>query len=59
MKARLFMARDLVSMSKAARHQQEQHRAIEKPKLDDARTLRGMNSIDLDDKEFKDTMKNA
>ena len=32
---------------------------IEKPKLDNARRLRGIYFIDLDDKEFKETIKNA
>ena len=35
------------------------HRAIEKPKVDHARLLRGICLIDPDDMEFKDTMKNA
>ena len=33
--------------------------AIEKPKLDNARRLRGNYFIDLEDKEFKETIKNA
>ena len=33
--------------------------AIEKPKLDNARRLRGIYFIDPDDKEFKETSKNA
>ena len=35
----------------------EKHKwAIEKPKLDNARRLRGIYSIDLEDKEFKETI---
>ena len=34
----------------------KQQRAIEKPKLDNARKLRGVCFIDLDEKEFKETM---
>ena len=33
--------------------------AIEKPKLDNARSLRGIYFIDPKDEEFKDTMRNA
>ena len=33
--------------------------AIEKPKLDDARRLRGIYFTDPEDKEFKETIKNA
>ena len=38
----------------------EKHKwAIEKPKFDNARRLRGIYSIDPEDKEFKETIKNA
>ena len=38
----------------------EKHKwAIEKPKLDNARRLRGIYFIDPEDKEFKETIKNA
>ena len=38
----------------------EKHKwAIEKPKLDNARKLRGIYFIDSEDKEFKETIKNA
>ena len=38
----------------------EKHKwAIEKPKLDNARILRGIYFIDLEDKEFKETIWNA
>ena len=33
--------------------------AMEKPKLDNARRLRGIYFIDPEDKEFKETIKNA
>ena len=33
--------------------------AVEKPKLDNARSLRGFNITVPDNEEFKDTMKNA
>ena len=46
-------------MSKAAQRQEKQQWAIEKPKLDNARKLRGIYFIDPDDKEFKETMKKA
>ena len=38
----------------------EKHKwAIEQPKLDNARRLRGIYFIDPEDKEFKETIKNA
>ena len=38
----------------------EKHKwAIEKPKLDDARRLRGIYFIDPEDKKFKETIQNA
>ena len=38
----------------------EKHKwTIEKPKLDNARRLRGIYFIDLEDKEFKETIRNA
>ena len=33
--------------------------AIDKPNLDSARKVRGVNLIDSDDEEFKETIKNA
>ena len=33
--------------------------SMEKPKLDNARRLRGIYFIDLEDKEFKESIKNA
>ena len=38
----------------------EKHKwSNEKPKVDNARRLRGMNFIDPEDKEFKETIKDA
>ena len=38
---------------------QGRHWAIEKPKLDNVRKLRGIYYVDVEDMEFKDTEKNA
>ena len=46
-------------MSDASKRKEKQKLAIEKPELDNARTLRGIHFIDRDDGEFKDVMKNA
>ena len=46
-------------MSEAAKKKAKQKRAVEKPKLDNARQLRGIFFIEPDDEEFKLTMKNA
>ena len=46
-------------MSDAAKKKAKQKCAIEKPKLDDARQLRGTFFIEPDDEEFKLTLKNA
>ena len=46
-------------MSDATKRKEKQKWAIEKPKLDSARKLRGIYFIDLDYGEFKDIMKNA
>ena len=43
-------------MSKLKERQKWSH---EKPKLDNARKLRGIYFIDPEDKEFKETIKNA
>ena len=48
-RARFFMARDLLN--------EEQQWAIEKPKLDSARTLRASAFVESGDMEFKETMK--
>ena len=42
-----------------AKLREKQKWAIEKPKLYNARSLRGIYFIDLEDKEFKETIKNA
>ena len=44
-------------MSDASKRKEKQKRAIEKRKLDNARRLRGIFFIELDDEEFKRTMK--
>ena len=46
-------------MSDAPTRKEKQKCAVEKPKLDNARRLRGISFIDPDDEEFKDIMKNA
>ena len=46
-------------MSDAANRKAKQKSAVEKPKLNNARQLRGIYFIDLEDDEFKLTMKNA
>ena len=42
-----------------AKRKEQQKWAIEKPKLDNARGMRGIFSVDPDDEEFKRIMKNA
>ena len=46
-------------MSHASKRKEKPKWAIEKPKLDTARKLRGIYLIDLDDEEFKEIRKNA
>ena len=46
-------------MSDATKSKAKQKRAIEKPKLDNARQVRGIFFIEPEDEEFKHTMKNA
>ena len=46
-------------MSDASKRKEKQKWAIEKPKLDNARRLRGIYFIDLEDEKFKRTMKIA
>ena len=43
--------------SDACKRKEKQKWVIEKPKLDHARSLRGMYFIDPNDEEFKDIMK--
>ena len=45
--------------SDASKRKEKQKWAIEKPKLNNARRLRGIFFIEPDDEEFKDIMKNA
>ena len=47
------------SMGKHAKLKEKQKWSHEKPKLDNARKLRGISFIDPEDKEFKETIKNA
>ena len=44
-------------MFEAAQRREKQQWAIEKPKLDDARKLRTIYSIDREDIEFTETLK--
>ena len=46
-------------MGKNAKLKERQKWSHEKPQLDNARTLRGISFIDPEDKEFKETIKNA
>ena len=46
-------------MGKNAKLKERQKWSHEKPKLDDTRKLRGVYFIDPEDKEFKETIKNA
>ena len=46
-------------MSDASKRKEKQKWAIVKPKLDNARRLRGIYFIDPEDEEFKLAMKNA
>ena len=46
-------------LGKPPKNKTSKKKAIEKPKLDDARRLRGINSIDPEDEEHKEIMKNA
>ena len=46
-------------MARNAKLREKNKWAIEKPKLDNARRLRGIYFIDPEHKEFKETIKNA
>ena len=48
-----------IKMGRNAKLSEKHKRAIEKPKLDNARRLRGIYFVDPEDKEFKETIKNA
>ena len=47
------------SMSKKSQQTEKQHWTEEKPKLDNARKLRGFYFVDPDDEEFNETLKHA
>ena len=57
--ARSSMARTPGEMGKNAKLQEKQKWSEEKIHLDNARKLRGIYFIDLEDKEYKETIKNA
>ena len=57
--ARSFMARVAEQNGKIAELKEKHKWSDEKPKLDNARRLRGNYFIDPEDKEFKETIKNA
>ena len=57
--ARSFMARNLENNEKNAKLKEKQKWSDEEPELDNARRLRGIYFIDPEDKEFKETIKNA
>ena len=46
-------------MGKAAQMKEKQERTNKKPKLDNARRLRGIYFVDPEDGEYKETIKNA
>ena len=48
-----------IGMSKAAQKEEKQGWSTEKPKLDNARTLRGIYFIDPEDEEYKEPIKDA
>ena len=48
-----------IGMSKGAQKEEKQGWSTEKPKLDNARTLRGIYFIDSEDEEYEETIKNA
>ena len=47
-----------IGVLKAAKKQKKQEWALEKPKLDNARKLRGIFFVDPEDGEYKETIKN-
>ena len=56
---RSYLARSLDKNWESCSEKEKQERAIEKPKLDNARNLRGICSIDTNDEEYNHVMKNA
>ena len=59
LKVRQSMPEMWKHMSAASKRKEKQKWAVEKPKLDNARRLRGIYFIDPEDEEFKDIMKNT
>ena len=57
--ARSFMATNLETVGKNAKLKEKQKWSEEKLHLENARKLRGIYFIDPEDKEFKETTKNA
>ena len=58
--ARIHMARSLDGcIEKFLSRREKPHRATEKPKLDNALELKGIDYVGFDDMELKDTMKNS
>ena len=57
--ARSFTARLRTKLGRNAKLREKQKWAIEKPKLDNAGRLRGTYFIDPEDKELKETIRNA
>ena len=57
--ARLPVPEKWKDMSEASKRKEKQNWAIEKPKLDNARRLRGIYFIDPASAEFKETLQNA
>ena len=57
--ARSFVARIWRGLARNAKLREKHTWAIEKPKPDNARRLRGIYFIDNEDKEYKETIKNA
>ena len=53
------LARSLVDYVEEISAKRKQHWAEEQPKLDDARRLRGIECMDPEDTDFKETMNNA
>ena len=57
--ARIFKTGCLVKFVEKLSKKGKQHGAIEKQNLDNVRKLRGIYHVDVEDMEFKDTVKNA
>ena len=48
-----------IGISKAVKKQEKQAWAVEKPKLDNARKLKGIYFVDPEDEEYKETIKHT